>query len=87
MVVTRSASAAKSPPPGLYLTDTASHKLFFVSADQLRPYAGAMIVGTELKFQLWLVRPRGNGFQTRLLKTDVPPGSYNLEGAAYIPGP
>ena len=63
------------------------HAFFFVSADQLKPYVGNLIVGTELKFQLWVVRPHGNGFQTRLLKTDVPPASYNLEGAAYIPGP
>jgi len=87
VVVSRSPTAAKSPPPGLYVTDTASHKLFFVSADQLATYTCALLVGTELKAQLWLVRPHGKGFQTRLLKTDLPAASYNLEGAAYIPGP
>jgi len=71
-------------PAGLYVTDTASHKVFFVSAAQLAPDAGDLVVGTEIKGQLWVVRPRGAGFQTRQLPTDLPAVAYNLEGATYL---
>ncbi len=86
VVVTRSAVAPGTPPPGLYLTDTASHKVFFAPASQFAGYVGDLIVGTELKAQLWFVRPHGNGFQTRLLPTTLPTTGYNLEGATYLPG-
>jgi len=71
-------------PAGLYVTDTASHDVFFVPAAQLAPYAGDLVVGTEIKGQLWVVRPRGHGFQTRLLPTTLPPVAYNFEGATYL---
>jgi len=71
-------------PAGLYITDTASHKVFFVAAAQLAPYVGALVVGTEIKGQLWVLRPRGSGFQTRLLPTTLPAVAYNFEGATYL---
>ena len=72
-------------PSGLYITDTASHNVFFAPAAQLAGYAGNLIVGTEIKGQLWVVRPRGQGFQTRLLPTTLPVVQYNFEGAFYVP--
>jgi hypothetical protein len=73
-------------PPGLYLTDTNSRKVFFASATQLARYAGDLVVGTELKGELWVVRPYGDGFVTRLLRTNLPSAKYNLEGATYVAG-
>jgi len=71
-------------PAGLYIGDTATHNVFFVSAAQLAPYAGGLVVGTEIKGQLWVVRPRGAGFQTRLLPTTLPAVAYNFESAVYL---
>jgi hypothetical protein len=75
-----------SPPAGFYVTDTASHKVFFVSAAQLAPYVGNLLVGSELRAFFWVVRPDGRGFQTLLVRTDLPTAAYNLEGATYIGG-
>jgi hypothetical protein len=83
----RPARPRASPPPGLYLTDTASHHVFFTPAAGLARYAGAVIVASELKALFWVVRPRGNGFQTLQIPTDLPAGvPYNLEGATYVAG-
>jgi hypothetical protein len=78
---TTRAAAAK---PGLYVADTNTHNVFFVAASELAPYAGSVIVGTELQASFWVIRPRGAGFVTRRLKTDLPPAAYNLEGADYV---
>jgi hypothetical protein len=75
-----------SPPAGFYVTDTASHKVFLIPAAQLAQYAGDLIVGSELKALFWVVRPKGRGFQTLLVPTSFPAGTYNLEGATYVAG-
>jgi hypothetical protein len=75
-----------SPQAGLYVTDTASHKVFLIPAARLAPYVGDLIVGSELNAMFWVVRPRGRGFQTLFVPTSLPPGAYNLEGAAYVAG-
>jgi len=77
-----------SPPPGLYVTDTGSTDVLFVSAAQLAPYAGDIVVGSEAKGLFWVVRPRphGRGLQTLLLPTSLPAATYDLEGATYIAG-
>jgi hypothetical protein len=75
-----------SPPAGFYLTDTASHKVFLIPTAELARYAGDLIVGSELKALFWIVRPNGRGFQTLLLRTDLPTAAYNLEGGTYIAG-
>jgi hypothetical protein len=76
----------RTPPPGLYVTDTASHDVFFAPAAQLRPYIGELVVGSELKGLFWIVRPRGNGYQTLRLPATLPGSGFNLEGATYIAG-
>jgi hypothetical protein len=75
-----------TPPPGLYVTDTASHDVFFAPASQLRPYAGDLIVGSEVKGIFWAVQPRGHGFRTVRLPATLPGTHFNLEGAVYVAG-
>jgi hypothetical protein len=75
-----------TPPPGLYVTDTASHDVFFTPAAQLRPYIGDLVVGSELKGFFWIVRPRGQGYQTLRIPATLPGSGFNLEGATYIAG-
>jgi len=77
-----------APPPGLYFTDTGSTDVFLVPAAQLAPYVGDVIVGSEAKGLLWVVRPRplGRGLQTLLLPTSLPAATYDLEGATYVAG-
>jgi hypothetical protein len=75
-----------APPAGFYVTDTASHKVFHVPASELAPYVGDLIVGSELKALFWIVRPNGRGFQTLLVRTNLPVAKYNLEGGVYVAG-
>jgi hypothetical protein len=75
-----------TPPPGLYVTDTASHHVFFAPASQLRPYAGDLIVGSEIKGTFWAVQPNGAGFRVVRLRTALPGATFNLEGAVYVAG-
>jgi hypothetical protein len=84
VAVPASVSRAGGAPAGLYLTDTNSRRVFFAAASQLARYAGDLVVGTELKGELWVVRPQGDGFVTRLLRTSLPSAKYNLEGATYV---
>jgi hypothetical protein len=73
-------------PPGLYVTDTNSHAVFFAAASQFGPYVGDLVVATELKALFWIVRPRGGGFEARRIAATLPGGSFNLEGATYVAG-
>ncbi len=80
-----------SPPagaaqPGLYVTDTRSHNVFFAPAAELAPYAGLVVVGSELRGLLWVVRPRGHGFVAIALTTTLRGARYNLEAATYVAG-
>jgi hypothetical protein len=86
IVVVRATPRQARPrtPLGLYVTDTASHHVLFAPAAQFAAYVDDVIVGSELRGLFWVIRPRGAGFQTRRLPTNLV-GAYNLEGAIYIP--
>ena len=77
--------ARQAAKAGLYLSDTNTKNVYFVPAAELAPYAGDVVVGTEIQAGLWVIRPRGAGFVTRRLRTDLPAGKYNLEAADYVP--
>ena len=77
---------AGTAPPGLYVTDTLSRAVYSVSAAALRPYAGAVVVGSELHARFWVVRPHGSGFVASALVTTLRAPHYNLEGAVYLAG-
>jgi hypothetical protein len=71
--------------PGLYVTDTLSRNVFFAPASELAPYAGDVLVGTELRGLFWALRAQG----THLVAIPIPttlPVHNNLEGATYIGG-
>lgn len=72
--------------PGLYVTDTSARAVYVVAAAALRPFAGAVVVGSELRGIFWVVRPRGRGFAAVTLPTTLAGTHYNLEGAIYIAG-
>jgi hypothetical protein len=71
---------------GLYVADTNTRTIYFARAPQLAPYRGAVIIGSELKADFWILRPRGRRFQLLSLATDLPHATYNLEAASYVPG-
>jgi len=71
---------------GLYITDTLSRNVFVASSADLAPFAGAVVVGSELHARFWAVRPGGAGFAATPLPTDLTGKSYNLEDATYIAG-
>jgi hypothetical protein len=75
---------AGAAQPGLYITDTLSRDVFFASAEALKPYAGAVLVGSELRGLLWVLRPQGNGFAATRLATTLGGKHYNFEDAIYI---
>lgn len=70
--------------PGLYVTDTLSHLVYFTPSPALQPFTGAVVIGSELHGYFWIVRPRGHGFAAQRLTTNLTRPSYNLEGAIYI---
>jgi hypothetical protein len=80
---------APGPPgaaaPGFYVSDTQTRNVYEIAAAELAPYAGDVLVGSELQARFWVLRPVGNGFEAVALTTDLPTGQYNLEGADYVP--
>jgi hypothetical protein len=78
---------AGSPAPGLYVADTNSMAVYFEPEPVLAPYAGDVLVGSELGSDFWLIRPTadGKGFVTQHLSVQLPDGNPNLEGTAYVP--
>jgi len=78
-------------PAGLYLADTNTRTVYFAPAAQLAAYRGAVIIGSELGADFWILRPRGTRFQLLKLASELDPvlrapTTYNLEGASYVPG-
>jgi len=85
-VLERRGPPAGAARPGLYVTDTTSNIVYFASAAQLKPYAGSVLVGSELKGLFWAVQPRGGGFVAHKLSTNLNGKQYNLEAATYLAG-
>lgn len=77
--------ASSAAAGGFYVADTNTRNAYFASAALLRRYAGDVLVGTELGARFFVIRPRGGSYQALELETDLPPASYNLEGATYVP--
>lgn len=78
------APAAGAARAGLYITDTLSRDVYVIDATALRPYAGAVIVGSELRGRFWVVRPQGRAFVAIPLASTLAGPHYNLEGAVYL---
>jgi len=72
------------PAAGFYVVDTALRQVLFASAAQFSEHAGAAIVGTEVKGQMWLVKPRGSGYESIQVETNLSDPGYNLEGAKFV---
>ncbi len=84
-------AAGQAPPAGaaqtgLYVTDTLSRDVYFAPAAELMPFAGDVVVGSELGGLFWVVQPNGSGFTATKLATNLNGKHYNLEGAIYIAG-
>jgi hypothetical protein len=76
---------AGAPAAGFYVPNTNTMDVYFAPAAQLVPYAGQVLVGTELGGSFWLIRPTASGFETEPVAVELPSGNLNLEGAAYVP--
>ena len=74
-----------APAAGLYVPNTNTMDVYFATAAQLVPYAGQVLVGTELGGSFWLIRPTAGGFAADPVAVQLPTGDLNLEGAAYVP--
>jgi hypothetical protein len=83
-VVTAPARRGGMARPGLYLSDYTSKSVLFAEASELRSFVGSVIVGTERKALIYVVRPRRGGVRVDLLSTNLGNPDYNLEGAAYV---
>ena len=84
VVPSRPAPRRPPVPRGLYLSDTNSTNVFLAREATLRRYAGAIVVGTEIHAQFWVVAPHGSGYTTRRLPLVLPGSNFNLEGAAFV---
>jgi hypothetical protein len=69
---------------GLYLTDTFTKNAYLAPAADLRPYAGNVIVGSEIKGLFWVIRPKGRAYSAVRIPTTLRGGHYNLEGMTYV---
>lgn len=85
-LVSGQAPRAGTAPSGLYIADTLSHAVYFAPAAALRTFAGAVIVGSELRGLFWVVRPHGGGFTAQALRTTLAGHKYNFEAALYLAG-
>jgi hypothetical protein len=79
---------AGSPAAGLYVTDTLSQDILFApaatGAAAFPP--SAVLVGTELTAQFWLIAAKASGgFSVSPVTTNLPARAWNLEGATYVP--
>jgi hypothetical protein len=76
IVVLRSLRARRgAPAPGLYVADDETPYVYYASAAPLSRYDGDVLVGTEGHALFWVVAPRGGGYRT------IPVGT-NLRAAA-----
>jgi hypothetical protein len=74
------------PFPGLYLSDDTTGLTYMAPAAPLARFAGDVIVGAEGPRPLfWILEPRRNGFAEIPLENDLPPGTYSLEQAIFVP--
>jgi hypothetical protein len=73
------------PARGFYVVDTAPGTVLVASAGQFAGHEGAVVVGTEVQGQMWLLSPRGGGFRAVRLQTNLSAPRYNLEGATFVP--
>jgi hypothetical protein len=73
------------PTPGIYLTDDQEKNVYFISARQLRPFAGDLFVSTEIKAYFWVFAPDGSKVRALALGDSLRKGGHGLEGAIYIP--
>ena len=62
-------------------------KVYLLPAATLARYRNEVIVGSEKTAHFWLVRPNTKGFaQLRLHgNLETMSGTWNLEGAEYVP--
>jgi hypothetical protein len=70
---------------GVAIADTRSRIAWLVPAARLRPFAGDVVVATELRGGFYVVEPRAGGFRTLRLDVGLTGSQYNLEGATVIP--
>jgi hypothetical protein len=74
------------PFPGLYLSDDTTGFTYMAPAASLARYAGDVIVGAEGPRPLfWILKPMRNGFAEIPLEDNLPPGTYSLEQAIFVP--
>jgi hypothetical protein len=69
---------------GVLVADTLSRTAWFMPSQQLRQYAGDVLVAAELRGWVYIVEP-GHPYRTIRLETNLTRSHYNLEGAAVIP--
>jgi hypothetical protein len=69
---------------GVLVADTLSRTAWFLPGQQLRRYAGDVLVAAELRGWVYIVEP-GHPYRAIRLETNLTRSHYNLEGAAVIP--
>ena len=74
----------RSTGAGLYVTDDLTKYIYFLPAAQLAPYAGDLIVGTEVKAHFVIIKPQGQGIRRVRLRHNLRGGHFSLEGAFFV---
>jgi hypothetical protein len=84
-VIPRRLRTTGVPSAGFYVVDTFPGTVLIANARQFNGYSGSVLVGTELKGQIWLITPTKSGFISRRYHTNLTAPKYNLEGATFVP--
>jgi hypothetical protein len=70
--------------PGVYVTDTLSHNVYFAPASEFASLSNQVLLGSELRAFFWVVAPNGSGFAATRLSTNLDAKNYNLEGVMNL---
>jgi hypothetical protein len=80
----RATPRAGLPRSGLYVTDDETGNTYFAPAAELAPYAGDVLVGSELGGRFWIVEPHGSLFRALPVRHRAM-HAKSLEAAIFVP--
>lgn len=82
--IEKAAAGGGRPRAGLYVTDDLSGNTYFAPAAALAPYAGDVLVGSEVGGRFWILEPHESSFLALPVRHNAL-RSKSIEAGIYIP--
>jgi hypothetical protein len=73
-----------TPTPGVYLSDDTTGYTYMAPAAQLAPFAGNVLVASEIHGWFWILEPKGAAFTAIRMRDNLPNATYSLEQAVFV---